>query len=75
MELEKRVVMPRLNWRPPTEELESFAYSVSHDLRSPLRVIDGFCQILVTEYGPGLEGEAAALPAADQRVHAARWAG
>lgn len=56
-ELEQRVVERTAELQMAVSELEAFTYTVSHDLKSPLRAIDAYSRIMLEDYSQQMEGE------------------
>lgn len=57
LELEQRVRDRTRELQEANADLEAFSYSVSHDLRAPLRQVDGFCQMFIDEFGANTPAE------------------
>jgi signal transduction histidine kinase len=54
-ELEKKVEERTVSLREAVSQMEEFSYTISHDLRSPLRAITGYASVLLEDYAPSLD--------------------
>src|SRR5437870_11609188 len=60
-ELQQRLRARAGDLEVANQQLEAFSYSVSHDLRAPLRAIDGYCRMIEEDFGGTLDEQARRL--------------
>lgn len=59
-QLENKVKQRTAALNESNRQLESFCYTLAHDLRAPLRAIEGFASLLISDHGPKLDSDTAA---------------
>src|SRR6476646_6000601 len=58
LELEHKITERTASLKQIIAELQTFSYTIAHDLRAPIRALKGYCEVLIEDYADDLPGEA-----------------